>query len=717
MFRAIDSSSLTRGFGAENRRLVRNLVMVTAVTLVLCFAALIYFDQRLVKLLSHQLIEKSSRVISLELDSHFTPLEQGLIVAQDQLEGVDLFGGDAARAFYDIMEPFLQHYPEVSAVVAANSAGSSHFLIGDGDNSYLSREIDARENPRLGQWRRWQNGEANETWSRQVDFDPRIRSWYKNVTDAEPGTLAYTEPYMFFTAKKPGISISRKWRHGETDEHYVAAFDVTLEDFSRVTTSLRPSEHGFAIVVTDDAKLLGLPPRDDYARSEARAAAVLASVTKLGIPAVDDAFAEWEQRGRTAGIFRYRSQGQAWWVGFEPYEYLPGRRYWTSVLIPESDFLAGITRQRGLVIAAIAGSGILLALIIVVSAARSMRRELRNQVSRIERKLGQYRLEHRIGEGGNGAVYRARHAFLRRPTAVKLMHPEFARTDQAKARFEHEVQAMSSLTHPNTVSVYDYGQTPDGTLYYAMEYLPGLTLDRLVQAGPVPASRVIHILRQVCGSLGEAHDKGLVHRDIKSANIMLCERGGVLDVVKVLDFGLVKELQHTDAELTQAGTLVGTPLFMAPELIEAPDRASPRSDVYAVGAVAYQLLAGRHVFEGASAVEICAAHLQQQPVPPSQRTDQPIPPDLEAVILACLAKQPENRPADAKALETRLAACTDAGHWSAEDARNWLQQYQHELPLDDTHQTRAPLSNTELLVDVSDRLKSVSTATEVPPGQ
>ena len=351
----------------------------------------------------------------------------------------------------------------------------------------------------------------------------------------------------------------------------------------------------------------------------------------------------------------------------------------------------------------------------MVSAVRAMRRDLSDEVSRVERKLGQYRLVHKIGEGGNGAVYRASHAFLRRPTAVKLMNVEFARSDSARQRFEQEVQAMSSLTHPNTVAVYDYGQTPDGTLFYAMEYLTGLALDSLVQSrGPLPAARAIHILRQACGSLAEAHHKGLVHRDIKSANILLCERGGVYDVVKVLDFGLVKELDEMDSNLTQPGVLLGTPLFMAPELIRAPDQASPQSDLYALGAVGYYLVTGHHVFEGGSAVEICAAHLQETPVPPSQRAGQGVPADLEAVLLACLAKRPEDRPRDALDLEARLASCADANGWGAQDARRWWEQHGDQLPIDDRRQIHTPISNTALLVDVSERLKSSGGAADSP---
>jgi serine/threonine-protein kinase len=332
---------------------------------------------------------------------------------------------------------------------------------------------------------------------------------------------------------------------------------------------------------------------------------------------------------------------------------------------------------------------------------------MRAAVDQVERRLGQYQLKQKIGEGGNGTVYRAQHALLRRPTAIKLMNPEFARSEAARERFEHEVQITSNLSHPNTIAIYDYGHTPDGTLYYAMELLNGNTLEHLVSfAGTLPPGRVIHILEQMAGSLAEAHDKGLIHRDIKPSNAILCERGGLFDVVKLLDFGLVKEMAQTDGNLTQANVLIGTPLYMAPEVISQPGQASPRSDIYAVGAVGYFLLTGRNVFEGGSAVEICARHLNDPPVPPSARAGLEIPGDLEGIVLACLEKDPARRPDGAAALRAGLLACRDAGTWSQEDARQWWQAHSAAFTGSVSPEAATPLSNTELLVDLDQRLVS-----------
>lgn len=288
------------------------------------------------------------------------------------------------------------------------------------------------------------------------------------------------------------------------------------------------------------------------------------------------------------------------------------------------------------------------------------------------RRLGQYTLEQKLGEGGMGEVYRGHHAMLRRPTAVKLMHPHRTSEDSI-ARFEREVQLTSQLTHPNTIAIYDYGRTPEGVFYYAMEYVDGISLDDLVaEDGPQPEGRVIHILRQVCGSLAEAHEMGVVHRDVKPANIMLTRRGGIADVVKVLDFGLVKALDaEQENALTAANSLTGTPHYMSPEAIQRPDTVDARSDLYAIGAVGYFLLTGTPVFDGQSAMAVCTQHIQTAPEPPSERIGRSIAEDLQALILSCLQKDPDERPPSARNLAAALDACLDAGNWSDADAREW----------------------------------------------
>jgi serine/threonine protein kinase len=271
-----------------------------------------------------------------------------------------------------------------------------------------------------------------------------------------------------------------------------------------------------------------------------------------------------------------------------------------------------------------------------------------------------------------GEVYRASHAMLRRPTAVKLLNREKAKSEIALSRFEREVQITAELTHPNTIAVYDFGHTPAGEFYYAMEYIDGVTIHDLVhRGGPMHASRTIHVLRQVCGSLQEAHERGLIHRDIKPANIMLCERGGMRDVVKVLDFGLVKAEQPVDSvKLTRANALTGTPLYLPPEAATDPGSVDARSDLYALGAVAYFMLTGQPVFRGRSIVEIVTQHMTAAPTAPSE-IEESVPTDLEEIVLQCLEKDPDARPKGAAELSERLAKCAAASEWTQPAAKKW----------------------------------------------
>ncbi len=285
-------------------------------------------------------------------------------------------------------------------------------------------------------------------------------------------------------------------------------------------------------------------------------------------------------------------------------------------------------------------------LFFMIVVARQRRRM--EKAERTIKHLGQYTLEEKIGSGGMGSVYRAQHAFLRRATAVKLLNSDNV-TEGGIARFEREVQLTSRLNHPNTIAVYDYGKTPEGVFYYAMEYLEGINLQDLVKrCGPLPEGRVVSILKQVCGSLAEAHDIGLIHRDIKPENIVLTYRAGMPDFVKVLDFGLVKAADAEEtAKLTQANVTVGTPHYLSPEAMDRPDTVTSLADIYAIGAVGYFLLTGAPVFSGKTVMEICMKHVRAIPDSPSQRLGHAVSPRLEALILRCLAKDPKDRPSSA----------------------------------------------------------------------
>ncbi len=298
------------------------------------------------------------------------------------------------------------------------------------------------------------------------------------------------------------------------------------------------------------------------------------------------------------------------------------------------------------------------------------------------RAAGPYRLVRRLGEGGMGEVYLAHHALLARPTAVKLIRGGGLGAERL-ARFEREVRATSRLTHPNTVEVYDFGRTADGAFYYAMEYLPGFDLARVVELdGPQPPARVVHMLRQVCASLAEAHAKGFVHRDIKPPNLMVCERGGVYDVVKVLDFGLVQEIGSSpDQRLTLGNVVVGTPSFVAPERLTDPGASDPRSDLYSVGAVAFFLLSGRQVLDGGQST-LAARRALGTPAPRLRDLPLPtVPHELDALVASCLERSPDARPTSAANLAERLEALVPVvGRWTQDDASAWWRRYEQALP-------------------------------------
>jgi serine/threonine-protein kinase len=291
-------------------------------------------------------------------------------------------------------------------------------------------------------------------------------------------------------------------------------------------------------------------------------------------------------------------------------------------------------------------------------------------------QLGQYTLKRKLGSGGMGDVYLAEHTLLRRPCAVKLIRPDQAGDVQNLRRFEREVRAMATLTHWNTVEVFDYGHADDGTFYYVMEYLPGVNLEALVaQYGPLPPERAVHFLRQVCQALREAHGVGLLHRDVKPSNIIACERGGVFDVAKLLDFGLVQGggLSGAAEKVTLQGAIVGSPPYMSPEQALGKKEIDARSDIYGVGAVAYFLLTGHPPFPRETVMQMLLAHAYEPPLPVSKlRPD--VPADLEAVVMRCLQKRPGDRYPDVVTLERALAACGAAGLWTEERAAAWWKE-------------------------------------------
>ncbi|MCC6623397.1 MAG: serine/threonine protein kinase [Deltaproteobacteria bacterium] len=290
---------------------------------------------------------------------------------------------------------------------------------------------------------------------------------------------------------------------------------------------------------------------------------------------------------------------------------------------------------------------------------------------------GSYQLVAPLGKGGMGEVWRARHGMLARAAAIKLIRRDVTGdlVDEARGRFEQEARAVASLRCPNTIQLWDFGVTDDGALYYAMELLDGMDMDALVERhGAQPPERVVHLLQQACASLAEAHDIGIVHRDIKPANLFVTRLGRDVDVVKVLDFGLATRPVHeriADARATTAGAILGTPAYMAPEQVLGDPTIDGRADIYALGLVAWWLIAGRDTFQATSASQVMFAHVNVDPEPPSAWARTPIPPELDALVLACLAKRREDRPQSAEALQAALAAIPLEAKWTRERALAW----------------------------------------------
>jgi tRNA A-37 threonylcarbamoyl transferase component Bud32 len=315
--------------------------------------------------------------------------------------------------------------------------------------------------------------------------------------------------------------------------------------------------------------------------------------------------------------------------------------------------------------------------IVPATVIRGLGRQVRKA-----RELGSYTLQERLGVGGMGEVYRGTHRLLARPAALKLINPKVlnsGREDSSRIiieRFRREAEAAATLRSPHTIELYDFGVADDGTFYYVMELLEGLDLEKLVSRfGPVPAERAVHFLAQACDSLGEAHLRGLVHRDLKPSNLFACKMGLEVDYVKVLDFGLVKNTPQVAAgeqmRLTAVDAISGTPAYMAPEMIGDSDAVGPAADVYALGCVAYWLLTGRFVFQAPNATAMLLRHLQQQPEAPSVASPMKVPPALDALILECLAKEPEGRPANAVELGRRLRELSLPFEWNDEMAEAW----------------------------------------------
>ncbi len=700
------SASLDRKLAGQYRQLFRNLGLLMLVIAALAIGAVIYFDKRQVEDLSRKLISSTAATVVEQLASFFKTEDGNLRIAVEQLQMVHEEGDELLDKLFSHLYPFVNQDQNASGILFTEIADNTDYFgilkVKPGESEFLVRINSARHwGPDRARLERWKDGKMLESWYRKDDYDPKTRPWYQKTLAAEENEIVATDPYLFYDSRKPGITIASHWHNRSSGRRFILAVDILLSNITRFTQAMRPTQNGVVFVFTRDSRIIGLPANERFGNEKMIDAALFKPLDEIDLPLLEAGVAGWEKHGRIRQSFPFAFDGENWWAGFEWIEDHPNHAgFWSGILVPESDFLGALSLQRNFSMAAIVGLGLLLGLILVLNTIRKMRYEVREAVAHIGQKLGPFELLYKIGDGGYGTVYRASHALLKRPTAVKVMRPQFATSAAAKQRFHKEVQITSSLTHPNTVAVFDFGQTPEGTLYYAMEHLDGVTLDDLVRiSGPQPPTRVLRILYQICGSLREAHGRGLIHRDIKPANVMLCERGGLYDVVKVLDFGLVKDLQDDEPQSTQSEAMVGTPFYLAPELIKDASAFSPASDLYALGGVAYYLLTGRNVFEGTSAAEIYDMHLHQEPMPPSRYSTQEIPADLEAVVMSCLAKQPRRRPPNAGAMSEMLVKCKDFGAWTRQQAAKWWLDNRNALPMETHARSHSPLADTQMLMD------------------
>jgi serine/threonine-protein kinase len=440
-------------------------------------------------------------------------------------------------------------------------------------------------------------------------------------------------------------------RLGETGEAY--AFDLHGRMLSKSRFHAQLVEAGR--LAPGASEILELVLRDPESAEPALTRLIAAAVAARSTP---DAALSGEVTTPYNNYLGSRVVG-AW-------RWLPQYDFGVAVEVAEAEAYAPLARLQRAFLAVLLAAGAAL-LFLLVALARIVR--LRRAVDEAQR-VGNYELLEEVGHGGMARVYRARHRLLKRPTAVKIIELAVA-NDEMLARFDREVKLASQLMHPNTVEVFDYGRTPEGQPFYAMEFLDGLTLQQLVEAhGPLPAARAAHVLRGIAGSLSEAHALGLVHRDIKPANVMLCKRGGAYDVVKVLDFGLVKDIRtEATRDLTRALKVLGTPAYMAPERIESAASADPRSDLYALGALGYFLLAGAPPFTAEN--DLALAYQVVHKPPPPLPAEANVPEELADLIFTCLAKDPAQRPQSATDLIEALDFVLLRHPWTPAAARAW----------------------------------------------
>jgi serine/threonine protein kinase len=572
-------------------------------------------------------------------------------------------------------------------------------------------------------------------------YDPRQREFYREVVSR--GVRLWTKPYPFYRDHYTGVTraapVYRQIK-GQPQLHAVLTVDFDVNELSRLLSAGELQDMR-TLLFTNDGTLLAYP-QGAKRIAGLRQDRVL-SYRDLDDPTLNAFFQTLGSQGPTGeaatNLLRFDVQGTPYLATRARLESEAALDWSVAYVVPERVFFESLHSygRRSFTIAAVA---VLLALGVSIAFARLVVRvrreaaEARAEAKRANlqaKELGSYRLVKRLGKGGMGEVWRAEHRLLAREAAVKLIRLDSgaASTGEQQERFRREAQTLAALRSRNTIELFDYGVAADGTFFYVMELLDGQDLESLViKHGPQPSGRVLRLLMQACRSLGEAHDVGLVHRDIKPANLFVCRAADEVDLVKVLDFGLVRALAgdepdaaplstqavaetsaaldpnplgNTEAKLTRAGTVMGTPEFMAPE--QALGRSlDGRADLYALGCVGFWLLTGRVVFQKEQAMQILLAHIQEPPPSPDSYAPEAVAHGLKLAILDCLAKSPEHRPQDARELLRRLTAAErdlPADQvWTEERAHGWWAQHQPPPPLRVSHSSGSPSAAEQLRI-------------------
>jgi len=536
--------------------------------------------------------------------------------------------------------------------------------------------------------------------AREVDdcgYDVRVRPFFEQARAGEQ--RIWTDPYVFFDSGVPGITCAEPYMGADGEFLGVLSVDFNLNDLSGFVAGLETVPSGRIFVYAEDGTLLAHPGAHHTFGQDARGAGSLLRAEDLGDPVLAAFFDNVP--GAAAGDrrpFDYAVGEESYLAAVSTCVLDDGVTWYVGAVAPESTFMAP-ARAHMLGTLRIAAGALFVALLVAslfavnlvrsrqeVALARAAARAAKKEV----RDLGSYRLLHKIGEGGMGEVWRGEHRLLARPAAIKLVHGKTLEgLSQSKvagllASFEKEARVTANLSSPYTVRLYDYGVSRDGVFFYVMELLDGIDLQTLVDHfGPQPLGRVLHILRQVCSSLAEAHDRDLVHLDIKPANVLLCRQGDEVDVAKVLDFGLVKvrSEQLAAGEGGHDDLIAGTPAYMAPERGVGRADVDGRADIYSVGCLAFWLLAGRSVFETSSPTVMLRHHVQSTPESLSLVAAQAVPPQLDELVIRCLAKEPEQRPVDARELRQLLdeVPVPAAQQWGEGQARPWWAEHNDQV--------------------------------------